>query len=142
MRQLFAVLGLVLVVLASSAQSQNKPKPWLLGVWEGTGYQADDGTTWTMSLKVTRRKGFGRMYTIDYPSLNCGGRWKLLSLNSNMAKFREQLSFGQDKCSNNGLVVFERQYSGEGIFLYRNEGARKITASAILYRKKKTQSQQ
>lgn len=135
--RLFAVLTLLLAVLVSSVQSQHRPQPWLVGVWEGTGYQTDDGSTWTMRLKVTRRKGRGRIYAIDYPSLKCGGHWKLLSMIGNTARFREQLSFGQDKCSDNGLVVIERQSGGQGMFLYTNEGSRRITASAILNKKKR-----
>lgn len=132
-----AALGL-LFVLASPAASQSKQSTWLRGVWEGTGYQTDDNSTWPMRLTVTRQKG--RVYSIDYPSLNCGGRWKLLSMNSNRARFREQLTYGQDKCSPNGLVVLERKARGQSIFLYSNEGRHEITASAVLNRTKLTQA--
>jgi hypothetical protein len=151
-------------VLASTSPSQTKPassaqtKPeaartvvpasninqpaWLRGVWEGTGYQTDDNSTWSIRLTVTQQKGRGRVYSIDYPSLNCGGRWKLLSMSSNQARFREQITRGQDKCSQNGLVVLERKGRRQSIFLYSNEGTREITASAVLNRKKRTQSSQ
>ena len=160
MRQPLAVLGLLLVFVGSAA-SQSKPeataqskpessaqvarpapagtqKPWLRGVWEGTGYQTDDDSTWTMKLTVTRTRR-GRVYSIDYPSLNCGGRWKLLSMNRNVARFRELISRGQDKCTNNGLVVIERK-RGQIVYLYTNEGSREITASAVLNRKTHTPS--
>lgn len=130
-----AILCLILI-LVSGAVAQGKPKPWLRGVWEGTGYQTDDGgSTWTMKLTVTRGKGRGRVFTIEYPSLACGGRWKLLSMNQSRARFREQLTHGQDKCANNGLVVLERKGAAQSVFLYSNEGSRELTASAILNRK-------
>jgi hypothetical protein len=113
--------------------SQRKQRPWLRGVWEGTGYQTDDNSTWTMRLTVTRQNG-RRVYSIDYPSLDCGGRWMLLSMNSNGARFREQITRNEEKCSQSGLVVLERK-RGQVIFLYSNEGSREITATAVLNRK-------
>ena len=54
-------------------------------------------------------------------------------MNSNQARFRERITRGQDKCALNGLVVLERK-GGQIIFLYANEGARELTATAILNR--------
>ena len=134
MRKTFVLLGLLLMLVPSVA-SQSKQKPWLWGAWEGTGYQTDDASTWPMKLTITRPKGRGRIFSIDYPSLNCGGRWKLLSLNQGKARFREQLSYGKDKCANNGLVVVERISRGQIVFLFSYENSREITASAVLKRK-------
>ena len=134
MRRQLTVL-LLLSVLVSTAPSQGKQRPWLRGVWEGTGYQTDDASTWPMRLTVKRSTSSGPIYSIDYPSLNCGGRWRLLSMNQNRIRFRELLTYGQDKCSDNGLVIIERK-GGQSIFLYANQGSREITASAVLNRKK------
>lgn len=134
MRQSLASL-LLLLVLVSTAASQAKQTSWLRGAWEGTGYQTDDGSTWPMKLTITRSKGRGRTFSIDYRSLNCGGRWKLLSLNQSKARFREQLRYGKDKCANNGLVVVERISGRQIVFLFSYENSREITASAVLKRK-------
>jgi hypothetical protein len=134
MLRTLAVLVLLLL-LASTAAPQGKSKFWLRGAWEGTGYQTDDNSTWPMRLTITKRKG-RRTYSIDYPSLSCGGRWKLLSINQSKARFREQLDHGQDKCTDNGQVVIERIGRRQLIFLYSNQGSREITASAVLNRKK------
>ncbi len=122
------------------AASQSKQRRWLRGVWEGTGYQTDTNSTWAMQLTVTRENG-RRVYLIDYPSLDCGGRWKLLSMNSNVARFREQITRGPDKCTQNGLVVLERK-RGQIIFLYSNEGTREIAATAVLNRKNRATANQ
>lgn len=134
MRKTFVLLGLLLMLVPSVA-SQSKQKPWLRGAWEGTGYQTDDGSTWPMKLTITRSKGRARTFSIDYPSLNCGGRWKLLSLNQSKARFREQLGYGKDKCANNGLVVLERISGRQIVFLFSYENSREIIASAVLKRK-------
>ena len=134
MRKPLVVFGLLLL-LASTAAAQGKGKSWLRGSWEGTGYQTDDQSTWPMQLSIKRIKGGRRTFSIDYPSLSCGGRWQLLSINGSKARFKELLDHGQDKCSDKGLVVIER-IRGQLIFLYSNRGSREITASAVLNRKK------
>jgi hypothetical protein len=133
LRQAVLLIGLFLVVV-TNIEAQNNDKPWLRGAWEGTGYQTDDNTTWAMKVTVKRLKGGRRAFLIDYPSLNCGGRWKLLSMNQSKARFREVLDHGQDQCSDKGLVTIER-IGRQLIFLYANQGSREITASAVLNRK-------
>lgn len=132
MRKNLVVLGLLLF-LASTAAAQRSSKSWLRGSWEGTGYQTDDNTTWAMKLTGVKSKRGRRTFKIDYPSLNCGGRWQLLSSNQNVARFRELLDHGADKCSDKGSVLIERK-GAQLVFLYTNPGSREITASAILNR--------
>ena len=134
MLRTLTVLAL-LVLTVSSATAQDKGKSWLRGNWEGTGYQTDDKSTWPMKVTITKRKGGRRVFSIDYPSLNCGGRWKVLSSNRSRATFREQLDHGQDKCTDHGLVRIERVGRGQLIFLYSRQGRRDLTASALLSRK-------
>ena len=133
MRKTLLVLGLLLM-FASTAAAQGKSKSWLRGSWEGTGYQTDDQSTWLMKLTIRRIKGGRRAFSIDYPSLGCGGRWRLLSMKQTNATFRELLDHGQDKCSDKGLVLIERK-GRQLIFLYSNQGSREITAAAVLNRK-------
>ena len=132
MRKLLLPLCLLLL-LTSTAAAQSKSRSWLHGFWKGTGYQTDDQTTWSMQLTITRNKAGRRVFVIEYPSLNCGGYWKLLRINGNRARFRELLDHGQDKCSNKGLVRIET-IGSQLIFLYSNQGSPEITASAVLNR--------
>jgi hypothetical protein len=134
MRKTLLVLCLLLL-LASTAAAQNKSNSWLHGFWEGTGYQTDDQTTWSMQLTITKTKAGRRVFLIEYPSLNCGGYWKLLSIDGSSARFRELLDHGQDKCSDKGQVRIER-INSQLIFLYSNQGSREITASAVLNRER------
>lgn len=133
-RRTIAALGLLLL-LAPAVAPQVKSKSWLRGAWEGTGYQADTDSTWAMKLTVKKLKG-RRAFLIEYPSLNCGGRWKLLSVSGNRATFRERLDHGQDECTDNGVARIERLGSGQLIFWYSNQGSHDVTASAVLTRKK------
>ena len=140
------IMATLLLVLCTSfvVCSQSKSSAWLNGTWEGTGYQIDDNSTWSMRLTV-RGKGarsaraqstWGASYLIEYPSLKCGGRWRPISISSNTATFREILTFGQTQCADNGGVVIERLRSRQIAFRYSNQGAAKVSASAILDRKK------
>ena len=128
--QCSVVCLLFLLAAATSVSAQKKSGGWLNGTWEGVGYQNDDKTTWDIKL-IAR----GRRYSIDYSSLNCGGVWKLISLNESRARFREILDRGQDKCADLGNVVIQRLSRKQILFLYSYKGDRAITASAVLYRK-------
>lgn len=134
MLRTLTVLSLLLLLVATAA-AQGKGKSWLRGAWEGTGYQTDDDSTWAMKVTITKRKSGRRTVLIDYPSLNCGGRWQLLSSNGSKARFRELLDHGQDQCTDKGTVTIER-IGRQLIYLYSIQGSREITASAILNRTK------
>jgi hypothetical protein len=139
LRPAVLLIGLFLILVPNLA-AQNKSRSWLHGSWEGTGYQTDDKSTWAMKVTAKRLKGGRRAFLIDYPSLNCGGQWKLLSMNQSRARFREVLDHGQDQCSDKGLVTIER-IGRQLIFLYANQGSRKITASAVLNRRSSASTQ-
>lgn len=127
-RLLLAIV--LLLLLAPTLVPQSRRKPWLRGVWEGTGYQTDTESAWPMSLEVTRRQG-RHVLTINYPSLKCGGRWQPLNIGRRRATFKEVLEHGQSECLDNGRVIIQRINSTQLLYLYSNQG-RKITASAIL----------
>lgn len=125
----------LLFAIATVAFPKGRGRTWLRGNWEGTGYQIDDNSTWTMSLTAS-----GRRYRIEYPSLGCGGEWRLVSINSRRARFRERLNHGQEVCSNEGTVVVERLSATQVIFLYYRKGERVVSSSSILNRKKRATS--
>ena len=126
--------AILLLLLSATLSAQTKPQTksnnWIKGTWEGTGYQTDDQTTWAMRLTAR-----GRRFSIDYPSLACGGHWQLISSNGYRARFKERLDRGQDKCTDKGTVVIQRLSKRQIFFLYSLAGAREVTASAVLSRK-------
>src|SRR6267378_1941503 len=81
-------VAILLLLLSATVSAQTRSNNWIKGAWEGTGYQTDDQSTWTMRLTAR-----GRRFSIEYPSLNCGGRWQLVSINAYRARFRESLRF-------------------------------------------------
>jgi hypothetical protein len=125
-----AVAVSLLLLLTATANAQTKGG-WLRGAWEGTGYQIDDGSTWKMRLTARRNK-----YLIEYPSLNCDGEWRLVSINRWRARFKERIRSGAERCEPRGNVVIERLSGQQLAFRYSYVGTREVVASAILNRSK------
>ena len=127
LRTVAALALLFSITLTGFSQTKNA---WVFGTWEGKGYQIDNDETWTMKFRIE-----GNKYLIEYPSLKCGGEWKLISINGREARFRERIDYGKGECINNGLVVIRRLSNRQLVFLYSNAGSNEITASAILKRR-------
>jgi hypothetical protein len=69
-----------------------------LGVWKGYGVQ-ENGKRWTIEITIQPDN-----YSIEYPSLGCGGKLSLLSTEKNKLAFREKINFGKARCVDNGEV--------------------------------------
>lgn len=135
----FALIILVFAVCSVSANAQQKAKAakstiskksWLNGTWLGTGYQVDDDSKWTINFTAKTNK-----YRIEYPSLSCGGEWYLTSVDSKKAVFKENITFGSDKCTDNGTVTLEKVNSTQLSFRYSNPNTSKVNATAVLDKK-------
>ena len=68
------------------------------GVWEGSGMQ--NNASWT--IKVSIAPG---LYSIEYPSLACGGELVLLKKVTDRMEFLENLTYGLGGCINLGKTV-------------------------------------
>ncbi len=123
----FALAAGLLLLSASLASGQAARGGWLRGEWAGTGYQTDSNDTWAMRLTVR-----GRAYTVDYPSLGCGGSWRLVSLSGRRAVFRETITRGAGRCAQRGRFVVERLNSRQLGYWYSHRGSDEYVASGIL----------
>ncbi len=122
--------ALLFVVLATGGVCGQTRGGWLRGEWSGTGYQIDDQSTWAMVLSFGR----GR-YTVEYPSLECAARWRLLRVSRTRAVFRETITKGAGKCAPRGRVVIERLNARQLGYRYSYQGSKEFVASAILNRR-------
>jgi hypothetical protein len=104
----------------------DSPTAWMSGTWSGTGYQEGDKSSWSMRLTV--RAG---SYSIEYPSLGCGGYWSLQNTGSGVASFVERITFGRDKCVDGGNVTIGNLGGGRMQFRWSSP---EDTASATLTR--------
>jgi hypothetical protein len=125
MRRFMITVGfLLLLPVITCGQSKSS---WLQGVWAGTGYQSNDDSKWTMKLTIRKNK-----YLVEYPSLECGGTWRLVSVSRSRAVFRETITKRPDVCASRGNVVIERLNTGQVGFWYSYRGTNEFVASAIL----------
>jgi hypothetical protein len=122
----FALAACLLLLSAAAVCGQTRGG-WLRGEWAGTGYQTDTDTTWSMRLTAK-----GRTYAVDYPSLECGGRWRLLSLTRRRAVFRETITRGAERCAQGGRFVVERLNPRQLGYRFSQAGSNDYTASGIL----------
>ena len=93
-----ATATLVDTIVASPQDGQ--AMALLEGSWVGSAYQSDIKESF--DLKLICKDG---VYTIDYPSIGCGGTWQVKESDSTRVVFKEALSYGQEICNNDGTVV-------------------------------------
>ena len=120
----FALLSVLPLIVGGQTRGG-----WLRGQWEGKGFQTDTGGAepWTMKLTVR-----GGRYSVEYPSLECAGRWRLLSLTRRRAVFRETITRGAERCAPRGRFVVERLNPRQLGYWYSYGGAHDYVASGIL----------
>lgn len=95
-------ISLLLSFLLFFIPQSSRAQTWLDGQWVGTGYQSNNGHTWSIRFTADTEK---QIYTIEYPSLNCGGEWELLEYENGRAVFREVIREGYLSCVTYGRVV-------------------------------------
>jgi hypothetical protein len=75
------------------------------GTWSGIINQPGYGN-WRMTINCDWRN---KRFTVEYPSLSCGGNLVLINSDERTATFREQISYGLDACINGLGIVFEKR---------------------------------
>jgi hypothetical protein len=107
-----------------NAQCGSDELAWMQGTWQGTGYQSGTKSSWAMRLVVTASS-----YSIQYPSLSCGGYWSLNQTGSGTASFTEHITSGKDKCVDGGSVTVGKLGQNQMQFRWSGNGD---TATATL----------
>jgi hypothetical protein len=105
------VVRLLNVEVVSIGASVVAPE-WMAGTWVGQGSQ-NGSTNWSIEANSTNGA-----VTIAYPSLNCSGRWDLMSADSSHAMFTEVITVGTSTCGVTGRVVITKIDSKHVTFSY------------------------
>lgn len=120
------LVALVSLLLPGMAKSQN----WLKGQWQGLGDQID-GHRWFVDLDATDLKAI----QIDYPGLNCGGRWELRNASESSTIGLEILEYGLSNCNQNVEIVIEPLPNDSiKVVYYLKSYSQYPTATAVLSR--------
>lgn len=90
--------GLLGGVINHSTKNSNN----ILGLWGGIGIQ-NRSTAWSIKLKLQENN-----FSIDYPSIPCGGKLFFIKKTSNKYIFREEITKNKNRCTNSGKLVLSR----------------------------------
>ncbi len=100
-------------------------KKWLIGKWEGKGYQ-DNGNTWHVVLEYINKD----QIKISYPDFPCSGQWIFDQENAKQVFFNERIDKGQNKCRPGNKILIEKEYEDiVGVYFFQGK---KQVASANL----------
>ncbi len=100
-------------------------KKWLLGKWEGKGYQAN-GDTWHVVLEYNNKDDI----KISYPDFPCSGYWYFDQETSKQIFFNEKITKGKNKCRSGSKIIIEKERENTvGVYFFQGK---KQVASANL----------
>jgi len=100
-------------------------KKWMLGRWEGKGYQ-DNGDTWHVVLEYNNKDDI----RISYPDFPCNGNWYFDQENAKQIFFNEKITKGQNKCRPGTRILVEKEHDNiVGVYFFQDK---KQVASANL----------
>lgn len=119
-------LFLVFSITALFAKSDN----WLDGEWSGTGYQID-GNTWSVELRKHDNK-----LTIQYPSLGCGGNWKIVNSSAERIELEETIIEGADICDQGCKIVLFKITENQLSVIYFLPAYQKDAIASLILTKK------
>lgn len=114
---------------------ENDSIEWLNGRWEGVGCQLDleENNTWSINLEVSVDE---QLYKVDYPSLECYGKWELIEYTSNRAVFDEIILRNTNDCIERGTVIITKVDNNHISFSYYiAEEEEEVLAFSTLKRK-------
>ena len=137
MRKIQSFIGFVLLTLLLTGCAMETvslmPQPNISdgfeGIWEGSGIQYNDNSSWTIKVTIV-----GDQYFVEYPSLNCGGKLDIISSNLEKMEFREHLSYGKSNCVDNGKTVIVKVESNRAQYQWYYPNGKKGATGTLTRR--------
>ena len=126
------ILILLFLVHSVSYAMANRPTlHWLEGIWAGTGGDVNSTFNWTIKLTYSADESFIHLV---YPSHNCGGSLKIISIETGKAVCLEDVNYGLGSCSSGLKVLIHQEPDGSIILDYYLEGKTTMKSTATLKR--------
>lgn len=79
-----------------------------------------------------RAQQVGDRVAVDYPELNCGGTWKLVSVDGAESRYLEIIEYGQKRCVNYGIVVLKDIGYGRVAWTWQYDYYGGVAAAAVM----------
>lgn len=118
------LLGAALLFVAGVVLAAPSAQGRFDGIWEGNGEQSR--SRWTIRIAIVDGQ-----YLIDYPSLRCGGRMKLVSEDEDKIVFDEELDFGLGTCINHGRTVLTKRAEHQADYQWYDQRGKLIAVGAV-----------
>ena len=122
MKTLIAHAAILLMITSCS------PTRMINGTWTGVGDQID-GNQWDVVLTAKNAN-----VVIEYPSLECGGEWRLAQKPAEDIEFKELILFGVERCDQ-GVEVHVKKVSKNQlkvVYYLREHDPNQPIATAVL----------
>ncbi len=100
-------------------------KNWLVGKWEGKGYQ-EGGKTWHVILEYSKDN-----IKISYPDFPCSGKWEFDQENSKQIFFNEVIDKGDSNCKPTTRIVVQKAYD-KILGVYFFQGKKQIASANLV----------
>jgi hypothetical protein len=104
---------------------------WLAGNWEGTGGDVNTSFNWTITLSY---KENDESIVLTYPSHNCGGSLKIVTIETGKATCMEDVNYGLGQCNSGLKVLIKQETDGTISLAYYYVGNANIKSTARLRR--------
>ncbi|WP_103068050.1 hypothetical protein [Aquimarina sediminis] len=131
MKPINQLIFLIVLFLASCNPNGDK---WINGQWVGVGYQLDsvESDTWSIDLEIDMEN---ELFNIEYPSLECSGRWELIEYSDERAIFDELILDNTSICIERGIVILTKVDENHISFSYYTLDEEEVLAYSTLKRK-------
>jgi len=111
----------------------SEPGSEFFGVWSGTVTEVVEAgkrySRYDVSISLVPGD-----YRVDYPTLGCGGRLRFMEQHGRWMRFRDELGYGLDACTN-GRTAFRLDGPGRGVYMWFDAGGR-LKAEGVLIRRR------
>ena len=121
----------ILFSLIGSSFAKGPTLHWLEGNWEGTGGDVSIHFNWTITLSY---KADDKSIKLTYPSHNCGGSLKILTIESGKATCMEDVNYGLGQCVSGLSVTIDQESDGSITVKYYYLGTSTLKSIAKLKR--------
>lgn len=94
----FSLAGLTACLFLATALAAAQAAG-LGGSWSGNVTQSDTRSTYPVEMEL-----YGSTGSINYPTLNCGGKLEFMRAEGGGFIYRENITFGKDHCYDGGTI--------------------------------------
>ena len=129
-------LGPEIALLANRLNEVEEPNPRSEtppnGRWTGNVDQQPVSRPYSLVASLDNCQLDSQCGEVEYPELSCGGYWTFLRLDGDTYYFRETISYGRDRCLDDGLVTLQSRSDGRWNWHWSQRDHGGVTASSVL----------